>query len=772
MDPRSINFNVLRRHDSKITSIIDSTSYVVIYRYFHGAWSKTGLEGTMFIFERDGEVHQPRYGVFVLNRQGLDNMSQGLLPGWEVDLDEGLIIWRNEGATGDADDDIIHGLWIYEEQDRSRIAGVMQSLIDLSTPQSEPEPTTSSPQVSLSHPVPRVPIIPAGQSISLDQLFGVGSVCSEPPPPTSDLPHPASSVADSSEPQNALPPQHVMSPDPSDLPKGMQLLDSLFQKASLKTQTSNPSISSADSIAQQSMGIHQVLQTQPMSPHPIQNHPSSGSSTLHHHHLHHHHRRNSSDENYKPQAYNEVNRNPNHKAHHHQRAPNSKSGSRHSSGGSSSHPRSEKMVGPSSNGQTGPSHYPVQSNPQYQSTQAGLVSASQTSNNESAHAEARHNILSLLGHPIATSAPHHHNLPGQISNSGTWTGANGGSPDSIRSGGGNRDVYQPSSYGRNHQAKYTSHHHHHHPHPQEGNPNHRSQQNSQHSSPQQTHSPHSNAYSNASQLVQTSSQVPSLQPELGSPHHSSAHAHAHHHHLSRNGTQFHQPPPQQAGPTQVKVRGTPPKPPLPNVPVQNRQSQVSAPNHVWNENYPKRAMSPLNPASQTQSQTQRSSQQVGPQWNGQSNRTSNVGDFPAPVVNDSSRPSRSHGLHPQSLAHSQGKEGTVFVNKVVAEVLDEGLAGREYLEVNGKNKNGRRKNGKHQHGQNGDRDGDRDGDGQDGDGQDGEGEEGDEDEENREDEALDKKEFVGGVLELIKTNGAFVDMLYARYLARYAERYL
>lgn len=720
MDPRSINFNVLRRHDSKITSIIDSTSYVVIYRYFHGAWSKTGLEGTMFIFQRE-EGHDPRYGVFVLNRQGLDNMSQGLLPGWEVDLDEGLIIWRNEGATGDADDDIIHGLWIYEEQDRSRIAGVMQSLIDLSTPTSEPEPTTSSPQVSLSHPVPRVPIIPAGQSISLDQLFGVGSVCSEPPPPTSDLPHPGTSVADSSENQSSsLPPQHVMSPDPSDLPKGMQLLDSLFQKASLKTQTSNQSMST-DSGAQHSIGIHQLLQTQPVSPHPIPNNPTSGSSTHPHpHHPHHQstrdHRRNSSEENYKPQSYNEVNRTQNHKAHNHHRPPNSKTGqaqsSRHSSGGSSSHARSEKIAASGSNEHPGAAHYPVHPNPSYQSTQAVMVSASQVST-DPAHAEARHNILSLLGHPIAAAvAAPNHNMSGQISNPGSWTGANG-SPDSIRSGGGNRDVYQPSTYGRNLQTttKYGN---------PEANPtNVRSQQTSQHSSPQQTHSPHSIAYAHHSQAPLQAPQ------DLGSP--SSNHHHHHHPHLGggRNPAQFHH----HQHHSQVKVRGTPPKPPLPAVPIQTRQSQGgSSVAHVWNENYPKRALSPLNPAHSTKSQTQS-------QWNGSGNGNGNPhhhstrkapGEFAPPMVNDSSRPSRTNSFN---KAHHQNGVG-VLQNKMVADVLDEGLVQRETTA---------------------EEEGDRRGQGE---------------------EALDKKEFVGGVLDLIKNNGAFVDMLYARYLARYAERYL
>lgn len=101
MDPQTINVNVLRRHDPEISLIVDSTSYVVLYRFARGAWSKTGLEGTLFIYQREVA---PYFGVFVLNRQSLENFCEPLVSGWDVDLDDGLVIWRNDGATGTKDD--------------------------------------------------------------------------------------------------------------------------------------------------------------------------------------------------------------------------------------------------------------------------------------------------------------------------------------------------------------------------------------------------------------------------------------------------------------------------------------------------------------------------------------------------------------------------------------------------------------------------------------------------------------------------------------------
>jgi hypothetical protein len=41
MDPtarNAVNLNVLRRHDQNIVEIVDSSSYVVVYRFDEGAW--------------------------------------------------------------------------------------------------------------------------------------------------------------------------------------------------------------------------------------------------------------------------------------------------------------------------------------------------------------------------------------------------------------------------------------------------------------------------------------------------------------------------------------------------------------------------------------------------------------------------------------------------------------------------------------------------------------------------------------------------------------
>ncbi|CAB4418051.1 unnamed protein product [Rhizophagus irregularis] len=55
MDPtarKAVNLNVLRRHDQNIVEIIDSSSYVVVYKFDQGAWTKKGVEGTLFVFKR------------------------------------------------------------------------------------------------------------------------------------------------------------------------------------------------------------------------------------------------------------------------------------------------------------------------------------------------------------------------------------------------------------------------------------------------------------------------------------------------------------------------------------------------------------------------------------------------------------------------------------------------------------------------------------------------------------------------------------------------
>ncbi|CAG8688189.1 14614_t:CDS:2 [Acaulospora morrowiae] len=119
MDPIArniVNLNVLRRHDEKIVEIIDSSSHVVVYKIDHeqSAWTKKGVEGTMFVFKR-----QPVYGFIVMNRLGIDNFMAPLTDSMELEFKDEIIIYRT-------DDDDIHGIWVFEEKDKERIGKTLR----------------------------------------------------------------------------------------------------------------------------------------------------------------------------------------------------------------------------------------------------------------------------------------------------------------------------------------------------------------------------------------------------------------------------------------------------------------------------------------------------------------------------------------------------------------------------------------------------------------------------------------------------------------------
>lgn len=51
-----LNLRVLQRHDSTITDILELTSYAVLYKFSDDKWSKTGKEGTLFVYDRCGHL--------------------------------------------------------------------------------------------------------------------------------------------------------------------------------------------------------------------------------------------------------------------------------------------------------------------------------------------------------------------------------------------------------------------------------------------------------------------------------------------------------------------------------------------------------------------------------------------------------------------------------------------------------------------------------------------------------------------------------------------
>ncbi|KAI7821957.1 hypothetical protein BC939DRAFT_398301 [Gamsiella multidivaricata] len=110
---KAVNLSVLQRHDPHISDILDSSSHVVVYQFDEDsqAWTKKGVEGTMFVFKSRSSV--PSYGFFIMNRLGLDNLMADLTGDMALQLTSDYIIYQH-GKD-------IHGIWIYEPTDRDRI---------------------------------------------------------------------------------------------------------------------------------------------------------------------------------------------------------------------------------------------------------------------------------------------------------------------------------------------------------------------------------------------------------------------------------------------------------------------------------------------------------------------------------------------------------------------------------------------------------------------------------------------------------------------------
>ncbi|PWN38710.1 PH domain-like protein, partial [Ceraceosorus guamensis] len=120
---QAFNMKVLSRYDPHAVSLLQSTSFVVLYTYDEpsSAWSKTSIEGPLFIYSRSSS---PTYGLFVLNRNGMDNFIATLGERDEVDCNEGFFIYRpaaEEGQEEEEESSRTYGIWIFEEEQRDTL---------------------------------------------------------------------------------------------------------------------------------------------------------------------------------------------------------------------------------------------------------------------------------------------------------------------------------------------------------------------------------------------------------------------------------------------------------------------------------------------------------------------------------------------------------------------------------------------------------------------------------------------------------------------------
>jgi len=130
-----LNISVLSRYLTGVRSILSIAASATVYLFSETeGWEKCGVEGTMFVVERDPIVTAtgqslPQVCVFVLNRRALENLVVDLVKVSDCELAEELIIFRLEDQAGSDSPGSeesgtqakkVIGIWIHADEEHTR----------------------------------------------------------------------------------------------------------------------------------------------------------------------------------------------------------------------------------------------------------------------------------------------------------------------------------------------------------------------------------------------------------------------------------------------------------------------------------------------------------------------------------------------------------------------------------------------------------------------------------------------------------------------------
>ncbi|KAG7401090.1 mRNA-decapping enzyme 1B [Phytophthora boehmeriae] len=142
----AMNLQVLKRQDRDVQEIVDTASHVVMYEFDQTAqsWKRKDVEGCLFVVKRSSA---PRFQIHVNNRLSTTNMTLALDERLEVDNVDSFLILRSPDTTyptGYA----IYGIWFFPEEDRAKLLGLLQRLIQ----------SLKAPQSAAAGPAPTQPV--------------------------------------------------------------------------------------------------------------------------------------------------------------------------------------------------------------------------------------------------------------------------------------------------------------------------------------------------------------------------------------------------------------------------------------------------------------------------------------------------------------------------------------------------------------------------------------------------------------------------------------
>jgi len=115
----SLNEAAVRRFDPYLKELVDTAKYVALYSFVNNVWTKTNIEGSLFVYARSGE---PKYNIVVLNRLDTKNLVQPITPELDLQRNEPYLLYRNSEGS-------IFGIWFFDVADCLRIAALVDKLV-------------------------------------------------------------------------------------------------------------------------------------------------------------------------------------------------------------------------------------------------------------------------------------------------------------------------------------------------------------------------------------------------------------------------------------------------------------------------------------------------------------------------------------------------------------------------------------------------------------------------------------------------------------------
>ncbi len=121
--------SLLTNKDSEISKILLTIPHVVSYDFieskgwvcFHFNQKKKGIEGTLFVYERNRE-----FGFIILNRISLNNLQMDIT-GMDIQMVGEYIMYKL--PNGSPHSDVVHGLWIFGQEYKQQLFHELQSCV-------------------------------------------------------------------------------------------------------------------------------------------------------------------------------------------------------------------------------------------------------------------------------------------------------------------------------------------------------------------------------------------------------------------------------------------------------------------------------------------------------------------------------------------------------------------------------------------------------------------------------------------------------------------